>query len=132
MAQYRVKVGCELAHNGTVVGGGEDVTLDPAVAFEVRHLVDTVDPVTNDATPIGTARDEAALLSDLERARPHERVSLIEQAISANVSDKARLDKLLADAQALDAQSRPAAKAAPARPTFPANRVITEGREAKK
>ena len=116
---YRVKSGAVLAHAGEALTSGEDVQLPPHVAYEVRHLVDPVDAVTGAVQPWGTV-DQAVLETELAKARPHERVSLIQQALDAKQGDVKVLEKLLVAAQkdeaaaakALDQKS--AKKSAPA------------------
>lgn len=115
----RVKVGQELAHGGTVLTGGTDVELAVSIAHEVRHLVDEVLP-GGETRPIGAEARAAAELQDaLDRAQPHERVSLLEQAraeaqrfADGAQSELARLDKLIAAER--KAPAKPAKPAAPA------------------
>lgn len=98
-----VKDGCELAHGGTVLTGGATVDLPAAIALEVRHLVVEVLP-SGDVQPIGAAdRAEAELADALERAKPHERISILEQAradaqrfVSGAQEKVAQLDRQIA------------------------------------
>lgn len=93
--KYRVKPGAELAHAGLVLTGGTDLELAPHVAYEVRHLVDPVEPLTGAVMP-WVPVDQAQLELELAKARPHERISLIEDALKANTADGDRLRALLA------------------------------------
>jgi len=89
---YRVKDGQELAHGGDVLPGGSVVQLLPAIAHEVRHLVE---PIGDDGQvkPWGAPSDEA-IDAELAAARPHERISILEQAIAAKRGDLERLEQL--------------------------------------
>lgn len=112
----RVKAGCQLAHNGAVIDGGAEIDLAPALAFEVRHLVDEVLP-TGETRPLGAGeRGAADLEAALAAARPHERISILEAARAATAGDLAKIDRAIALERArLAGESKPAAKAAPAK-----------------
>ena len=86
MDTYRVRPGCELPHEGVVLASGADLELAPHIAVEVRHLVDPVNPATKKimAWPSKATSD---LDAELARARPHERISLLEQAAATTSSD---------------------------------------------
>lgn len=100
MATYRVRAGKELAHHGDVLTAGQDVMLEAHIAHEVRHLIDEVDPATGTVRPIAMSLETARVLNDVARYRPHERVTLFEQAIAqAGAEAGAELHTALAQAR---------------------------------
>lgn len=101
---YRVKPGAVLPHAGLVLTSGTNVELAPHVAYEVRHLVDPVDAATGAVKAWGSA-DQAALETELAKARPHERVSILEQAIAAKKGDLDVLQTLHAAAKREEAEA---------------------------
>ena len=93
--QCRVRPGAILAHHGREYVGGEEVALAREVALAVAHLVDEVvgpDTVRRIAAP--DAVDE--LRDRLDRHRPHERVSLLQQTRAHLAGQLEEVDRLIA------------------------------------
>jgi hypothetical protein len=91
-----VKKGAKLPHDGQVLGEGTDVDLRTEIAHEVKHLVDEVLP-TGELVPIGTGDQATAdLQAQLETARPHERISILEAARARVSGDVKAIDAEIA------------------------------------
>ncbi|MEO8483326.1 MAG: hypothetical protein ABI634_14025 [Acidobacteriota bacterium] len=113
---YRVKLGALLPHDGGVLVGGTDVELRPDIAHEVRHLVNEV-TATGEERPIGFKdRAEAELAAAVAAAKPHERISLLENARKVLLGDLEKLDAQIDAEQqrlAADEKKRAAPEAKP-------------------
>ncbi len=116
MGMYRVKDGAVLAHEGRELTGGANVELMAGIAHEVRHLVDEVD-AAGKARPIGATSETTQLLAQLETARAHEHITLLEQALTANAAERALLEQRLSEARAAQAPPAPAKAHTHAGPT---------------
>lgn len=96
MPRYQVKSGRVLPHGGQVLEEGtivEDLPRHVGEDSVVRDLVQEIDESGEPVAPVD--RPDA----DLERFRPHERVTLLEQRLSDAKARVATLEHLLADAQ---------------------------------
>lgn len=105
----RVRPGQQLAHLGQVLEEGAEVTLPITIAHEVRHLVDEV--VGASVRAIGQS---STFEADLNAARPHERVSILERQEAELVALLDGVRKQLTLER--KAQERSAPKSAPAKP----------------
>jgi len=98
MNRYRVIPGQQLAHHGQVYRGGDLVELDDAIALEVRSLITPVDAA---GKPKAWPTDAAgALAADLAKARPHERISILQAARAAGQAHVADIDREIAAEEA--------------------------------
>lgn len=94
IAKYRVRPGQQLAHNGKVLFGGETLDLPQHLALEVRHLVD---PVGADGKVKPWPTDPvAALAAELSTAKPHERISILQQHRARATSHLDDIDREIA------------------------------------
>lgn len=97
----RVKPGQQLPHAGEVFDAGQEIDLPDHVAREVPHLV--VEVLANgDVRPIG-APSAPALEEVLARHRPHERITILEEARAKVAQDLATLDRQIAAERAANA-----------------------------
>lgn len=89
----RVRDGKHLAHHGDVLNGGAELELPDAIALECAHLVDEVLP-TGETRGVG-ATAPADLKDVLARHRPHERVSILEEARAKTAGDLDAIEQQL-------------------------------------
>jgi hypothetical protein len=108
-----------------VLDAGTDVELTPAIAYEVRHAVDEV-TATGEIRAIGASEpDAAALERALATARPHERISLLEEARARTAGDLKTLDaQIAAERKRLDTEA-PKGDARP--PASPRPKAVGDG-----
>ncbi len=94
MPFYKVKPGQVLAHGGEELAAGQIVELPRAVGEEISHLVSEVD-----AAGLPILKSLSALERELEKVRPHERISLLQAERALVVERLAELDAAIAKEQ---------------------------------
>lgn len=102
MPMYRVLDGRELASEGRVYTAGETLELPVEVAQEVRHLVQRVDAL---GKPVDETQQQR-ITDEIERSRPHERVSVLERELAAARQRVTELEAALAAAKDAAAPDR--------------------------
>ena len=97
MPMYRVREGQSLNSGGRMYRSGETIELEESLANSCRGKLDRL----NAAGKVVSRRppDISKVTSDVNRARPHERVTILERAIAETEAKLVSLKKELANAK---------------------------------
>lgn len=109
MSRYQVRPGAVLPHNGLVLEAGAIVDLPRHVAADsiVRDLVQEIDETGEPVVSTGP------IDADLERYRPHERITLLQNRMVEATGLVSRLEAAIALEERTIAEASPSAPSAP-------------------